>query len=68
MHVGVEETFVPARKAHPAFIVAADELDALAVRLEGAGLPVRWDSDLPGYRRFYTTDEHRNRVELLTRC
>ncbi len=28
LHVGVEEPFVPARKAHPAFVV--DDLDAMA--------------------------------------
>ena len=33
LHIGVDEPFEPARKAHPAFSVAAAELDAL--------LPVR---------------------------
>ena len=65
VHVGVEESFVPAAKAHPAFLVEAAELDALAVRLEAAGFPVRWDPDFPGHRRFYTADGHGNRVELL---
>ena len=65
VHVGVEEPFRPARKAHPAFVVGDEELDPLAVRLAGAGFPVTWDEDLPGCRRFHTVDGHGNRVELL---
>jgi catechol 2,3-dioxygenase-like lactoylglutathione lyase family enzyme len=64
VHVGVEDGFTPARKAHPAFVVA--DLDAVASRLTSLGYPVTWDADLPGYRRFYTRDGHGNRVELLT--
>ncbi len=63
LHVGVEEAFVPARKAHPAFVVA--DIDASAARLVAAGHPITWDGNLPGYRRFYTHDPHGNRVELL---
>ena len=36
LHVGVQEPFSPARKAHPALRARADELDALARRLAGA--------------------------------
>jgi catechol 2,3-dioxygenase-like lactoylglutathione lyase family enzyme len=64
VHVGVEEGFAPARKAHPAFLV--DDIDALAVRAQEAGFPVTWDDGLPGYRRFHTADGNGNRVELLT--
>jgi catechol 2,3-dioxygenase-like lactoylglutathione lyase family enzyme len=63
LHVGVERDFTPARKAHPA--LAVDELDALAARLESAGVPVAWDTDLPGVRRFYAQDPWGNRIELL---
>lgn len=63
VHVGVEEGFSPARKAHPAFLV--DEIDDLARRAEAAGFPVTWDGDLPGYRRFHTADGNGNRVEIL---
>ena len=65
VHVGVEEDFRPAGKAHPAFVVPEGELDALAARLESAGFETRWDDDFPGYRRFYTCDGSGNRVELL---
>ncbi len=63
LHVGVEEPFAPARKAHPAFLVA--DLDALAARFDAAHTPVTWDDNFPGYRRFHTLDPHGNRVEVL---
>jgi catechol 2,3-dioxygenase-like lactoylglutathione lyase family enzyme len=64
LHLGVEEPFAPARKAHPALLVPdVAELEALAARLGD----VRWDEDLPGYRRFYTEDPFGNRLELLSR-
>jgi catechol 2,3-dioxygenase-like lactoylglutathione lyase family enzyme len=65
LHVGVEDTFVPARKAHPAFRVADGQLDALAERLRRAGEQVVWDVALAGVRRFYTQDPWGNRIELL---
>ncbi len=65
LHIGVEEPFRPARKAHPALRVAAVELDGLAARLSAAGADVVWDDALPGVRRFYTHDPWGNRVELL---
>lgn len=64
LHIGVEELYSPARKAHPAFFVR--NLDALAEQLERAGSVVQWDTDLPGYRRFYTADPWGNRLEFLT--
>ncbi len=65
LHVGVEASFAPARKAHPAFLVA--DPDALASSLVEAGLDIGWDSNFPGYRRFHTQDPHGNRVEILGR-
>jgi catechol 2,3-dioxygenase-like lactoylglutathione lyase family enzyme len=59
LHVGVEEGFRPARKAHPAFVV--DDLDALAARLGD----VQWDDAVPGVRRFYASDPFGNRLEFL---
>jgi catechol 2,3-dioxygenase-like lactoylglutathione lyase family enzyme len=65
LHIGVEEPFAPARKAHPALRVRPDDLDDLAARLAAAGAPVTWDSALRGARRFYTEDPWGNRLELL---
>lgn len=63
IHVGVEEDFRPAAKAHPAVLV--HDIDAVADRLESHGFSVRWDADFPGYRRFYSADGNGNRVEIL---
>jgi catechol 2,3-dioxygenase-like lactoylglutathione lyase family enzyme len=65
LHVGIEEPFVPARKAHPALRVQADALDDLAARLESAGADILWDDALDGVRRFYSSDPWGNRLELL---
>lgn len=67
LHVGVEEQFAPARKAHPAIRVDLGQLDALAERLAAAGAPVSWDDRLPGARRFYTKDPWGNRLEVVAR-
>ena len=64
LHLGVEEPFAPARKAHPA--LAVDDLDALAERLAGAGVEVTWDDAIPGVRRFYAADPFGNRLEFLS--
>jgi catechol 2,3-dioxygenase-like lactoylglutathione lyase family enzyme len=63
LHLGVEEDFRPARKAHPGLLVR--DLDAWADRLRAAGYPVRPDGDFPGMRRFYSEDCLGNRLEFL---
>ena len=64
LHVGVDERFAPARKAHPALLVRADALDGLARRLSEAGATVVWDDAPAGVRRFYSEDPWGNRIEL----
>jgi catechol 2,3-dioxygenase-like lactoylglutathione lyase family enzyme len=63
VHLGVEDPFSPARKAHPGLLV--EGLPALARRLEVAGYPVTWDGDFPGHDRFYSADPFGNRLEFL---
>jgi RimJ/RimL family protein N-acetyltransferase/catechol 2,3-dioxygenase-like lactoylglutathione lyase family enzyme len=65
LHLGVEEAFSPATKAHPGILV--DDLDGLADALRAAGHDVTPDTRLPGYRRFYARDCFGNRLEFLTR-
>ncbi len=62
LHVGVEEPFAPARKAHPGLV--ADDLGALAERLRGAGHDVTFDDAIPGARRFHVADPFGNRLEI----
>ena len=63
MHMGIEEPFVPARKAHPAILVLG--LDALAEHLSQTGAQVRWSAEVPGTRRFHTDDPIGNRLEFI---
>jgi hypothetical protein len=68
IHVGVEDPFTPARKAHPALLIDdGPDLEATAARLEGLGFEVDWSQrhTFPGYQRFHTFDGHGNRVEVL---
>jgi catechol 2,3-dioxygenase-like lactoylglutathione lyase family enzyme len=66
LHLGVEDDFRPAKKAHPAF--AVDDLDAFAKDLEAGGYRVVVDPvQLPGSRRIFTEDPFGNRVELTQR-
>lgn len=63
IHIGIEEAFEPARKAHPAFLVS--DLDTIADRLRAADHDVEVDHLFPGHRRFYSTDPFGNRLEFL---
>jgi catechol 2,3-dioxygenase-like lactoylglutathione lyase family enzyme len=63
VHLGVEEGFRPARKAHPALLV--EDLQEIADRCAAAGYEVTRDEPLPGYDRLYVADPFGNRLELL---
>lgn len=65
LHVGVEDPFAPARKAHPALVVTS--LDEVAARLRGLGFEVDEGQrdTFPGFVRFHTFDGNGNRVEVL---
>ena len=66
LHLGVEEPFVPARRAHPAFLVS--DLDGLAAVLTVAGYRCTDTSgEIPGIRRFHTHDPFGNRLEFQQR-
>jgi hypothetical protein len=63
IHLGVEQDFSPARKAHPGILVSG--LEDLAARLESGGAEVVWDPEFPGYDRFYSYDFVGNRLEFM---
>jgi catechol 2,3-dioxygenase-like lactoylglutathione lyase family enzyme len=63
VHLGVEQDFRPARKAHPALRVV--DLPALISALYAAGVEPRDDEPLDGYDRVYVEDPFGNRIELL---
>ena len=63
IHLGVEADFRPAKKAHPALLVA--DLGALIARLKAHDVRVIEDDPLDGYLRVYVTDPFGNRIELM---
>ncbi len=63
VHLGVEDDFRPARKAHPALLVR--DLAGLRARCVASGVEVVDDQPLEGFDRCYVTDPFGNRVELL---
>jgi catechol 2,3-dioxygenase-like lactoylglutathione lyase family enzyme len=63
LHLGVDQAFRPAEKAHVAFRVTG--LAGTRGRLEAAGYTVTEDEPLPGFDRFYVLDPFGNRMELL---
>lgn len=63
VHLGVEEGFRPARKAHVALLVT--DLAALRRHLEASAVAIVDDEPLPGFDRFYANDPFGNRLEFL---
>ncbi len=63
LHLGIEEPFAPARKAHPGILV--DDVDDVAARLAGAGIDARADDSFPGFRRVHAHDPFGNRLEFM---
>jgi catechol 2,3-dioxygenase-like lactoylglutathione lyase family enzyme len=63
IHLGVEEDFRPARKAHPA--LRCFDYHALVARLRDAQVEVRADDSIPGVERCHIVDPFGNRIELI---
>ena len=63
VHLGVEDDFRAAKKAHPALLVS--DLTALIERCTAAGVAVTRDEPLAGFDRVYVADPFGNRIELL---
>jgi hypothetical protein len=62
LHVGVEEPFAPARKAHPGLVVG--DLAALRSRFREEAVQYSDDHAIPGTDRLYVHDPFGNRLEL----
>ncbi|MCM3387079.1 VOC family protein [Ureibacillus chungkukjangi] len=63
IHIGIEEPFAPAKKAHPAFEV--ENIEALEQHLTKNNITITKDENLPGAKRFYVSDPFGNRIEIL---
>ena len=64
LHIGIEDPFQPARKAHPAFAVR--DIEGLFRTLAAANVGCKWDEDLEGVRRFFANDPWGNRLEFVS--
>lgn len=63
VHLGVEEDFRPAKKAHPALVV--EGLDETLAKCEQAGVTYTMDAEIDGRRRVHVFDPFGNRLELI---
>ena len=63
IHLGVEDDFRPAKKAHVALSVK--DAAPLRTKLTELGHRVQDDDLIPGLKRFYTDDSFGNRIEII---
>ena len=63
LHLGVEQDFRAAKKAHPALLV--EDLASLKTALGAGGYTMKTDEPLEGYDRIYVDDPFGNRIELM---
>ncbi|KKD40998.1 VOC family protein [Bacillus sp. FSL L8-0167] len=65
LHIGIQEHFQAAKKAHPAFLVRS--LSELKEALLKYHIRISEDEPLEGANRFYVEDPFGNRIEFLER-
>ena len=66
IHIGVEDEFRAAKKAHPAFRLRDQaSLEALRMRLSAAGITTREDREIEDVARFFAEDPWGNRLEFV---
>jgi predicted enzyme related to lactoylglutathione lyase len=63
LHLGIEEDFHPAKRAHPALVV--DNLDDIVAACERAGHLAKPDTSFNNFRRVHVFDPFGNRLELM---
>ena len=62
LHIGVEDPFAPARKAHPGLVVS--DLDTVRGRFREAGVEYEDDAKIEGTDRLFVHDPFGNRLEV----
>lgn len=63
IHIGVQEDFIPAKKAHPGLVV--ENLLALRESLQSKGILIKEEPPIDGRNRFFVDDPFGNRMEFL---
>ncbi|MGO3639846.1 VOC family protein [Glutamicibacter arilaitensis] len=69
VHLGVEDEFIPAKKAHPGLVCdSLKEWETLAGCLDSMGYDLSWAEreTFEGYLRFHVRDGFGNRLEIMT--
>lgn len=65
IHIGVEDPFQPAKKAHPGFEI--QHIHLLRDRLMKLGVAVQVDDSIEDVIRFHAEDPYGNRLEFMER-
>ncbi|WP_019241115.1 MULTISPECIES: VOC family protein [Bacillus] len=65
IHIGIDEAFSPAKKAHPAFAVYP--INELKKHLEKNNVEYTIDDKIPDVERIFIEDPFGNRIEFLER-
>jgi catechol 2,3-dioxygenase-like lactoylglutathione lyase family enzyme len=65
LHLGIEQDFIAAKRAHPAFVV--EDLDTILAACDRAGITIKPDTSFDGFRRVHVFDPFGNRLELMER-
>lgn len=63
LHIGVQDDFKPATKAHPAFLV--QNASDIRKELEAKKIEIIYGDELEGANRFYIYDPFGNRIEII---
>ncbi|MCM3704638.1 MULTISPECIES: VOC family protein [Cytobacillus] len=63
IHIGVQEDFLPAKKAHPGLIV--ENLEFLRSILQEQEITIKKELPIEGRERFFVDDPFGNRIEFL---
>lgn len=63
LHIGIDVSFIPARKAHPA--IEVHDLNAMKSYLSSKSITYKVDTQIPDIDRIYVHDPFGNRLEFL---
>ncbi|MGB6604651.1 MAG: VOC family protein [Steroidobacteraceae bacterium] len=63
IHLGVDQDFHPATRAHPGLLV--NDLPAIIERCRAKGFQIVRGAALEGYERVFVNDTFGNRLELM---
>jgi catechol 2,3-dioxygenase-like lactoylglutathione lyase family enzyme len=63
LHIGIEDPFLPAKKAHPALIV--ENIEGLKSHLKEQEIAFTEDDNLTGASRIHVFDPFGNRLEFI---